>query len=104
MVGILRLMAEIRRSPVDMVNIPLFIGFQHHPRWCKISAINSSFLFGWPIFRGELLVSGRVGIALMFFYRVTPNKKVRRVEGKKLPKKMICEIVMKLQVLRGEER
>ncbi len=20
-------------SPVDMVNIPLFIGFQHHPRW-----------------------------------------------------------------------
>ena len=22
---------------------PLFIGFQHHPRWCKISAINSMF-------------------------------------------------------------
>ena len=41
----LLLMAEIRRSPVEVGSlsmfIPLFIGFQHHPRWCKISAINS---------------------------------------------------------------
>ena len=30
---VLLLMAEIWRSPVDMVNIPLFIGFHFHPRW-----------------------------------------------------------------------
>ena len=41
------LMAEIRRSPVEVGSlsmfIPLFIGFQHHPRWLfEISAINST--------------------------------------------------------------
>ena len=29
--------SEIRRSPVDMVNVPLFTRFQHHPWWCRIS-------------------------------------------------------------------
>ena len=27
--------SEIQRSPVDMVNIPSFIGFQHHPNGGK---------------------------------------------------------------------
>ena len=29
-------------SPVDVVNIPLFTRFLHHPRWCRTSSINSS--------------------------------------------------------------
>ena len=33
------------RNPANqlrlVVEIPLFTGFQHHPRWCRISAINS---------------------------------------------------------------
>ena len=34
-------MEEIRRSPVDIVNIPLFSGFQKHLRWLfGISSIN----------------------------------------------------------------
>ena len=40
--------SEIRRSPVEgtIVEIPLFIGFQHHPRWLfGISAINNSIEF-----------------------------------------------------------
>ncbi len=39
---VLLLMAEIRRFHQLrlVVEIPLFIGFQHHP-WCRISAINS---------------------------------------------------------------
>ena len=33
----------VSEAPVDtsMVNIPLFIGFHIHPRWCRISANNS---------------------------------------------------------------
>ena len=34
------LMEEIRRSPVDMENLPLFTRFIY-PRWCRISSINS---------------------------------------------------------------
>ena len=34
--------SEIRRSPVDMVNIPLqYLQGLIHPRWCRISSINS---------------------------------------------------------------
>ena len=32
-------------APVDMVNIPLFTGFFVHPRWCRISSINSMLGF-----------------------------------------------------------
>ena len=43
------LMEEIRRSPVDMVNIPLFTKFMH-VGWCRISSINSIDRWGpsWP--------------------------------------------------------
>ena len=35
---IILLMAEI----LHQLRFPLFLGFQHHPRWCRISAINST--------------------------------------------------------------
>ena len=28
-------------NPANQLRLALFIGFQHHPRWCRISAINS---------------------------------------------------------------
>ena len=35
--------SEIRPSPVDMVDIPLFTGFEKYPRWLfGISSINSA--------------------------------------------------------------
>ena len=39
-------MAEILHQFIGSLSHYIFIGFQHHPRWCKISAINSIGLGG----------------------------------------------------------
>ena len=38
----LLLMAEIRRSPVEVGSLTYYLHGFIHPRWCRISAINSS--------------------------------------------------------------
>ena len=38
----LLLMAEIRRSPVEVGSLSHYLQGFIHPRWCRISSINSS--------------------------------------------------------------
>ena len=39
-------MAEIRRSPVEVGSLSHYLQGFIHPRWCRISSINSSWLLG----------------------------------------------------------
>ena len=43
----------------------------------KMDGWNTSFPWGWPIFRGELLVSGSVGALFVIAKKTTKNAKLR---------------------------
>ena len=40
-------MEEIWRSPVEVGSLSHYLQGFRHPRWCRISAINGSFCFGY---------------------------------------------------------
>ena len=52
---VILLMAEIHWNPANQLRlavyqfIPLFIGFEHHPRWCKIFR-HQQYLLRWKVF------------------------------------------------------
>ena len=57
-------------APVDMVNIPLFTWFLH-PRWCRISSINSKALLRL-ILEGTTNVILKPWIKIHLSYQKTP--------------------------------
>ena len=57
---VLLLMAEIRRSPVEVGSLSHYLQGFEHPRWCRLSAINSMIIFcsnidiSWCLFRTKM--------------------------------------------------
>ena len=60
---------QLQRFDIDLTCVKLYTLPETNKSHVKMDGWNTSFLLGTPIFRGELLVSGRVNIGLETFER-----------------------------------